>query len=489
MTDFLQLIPSAEGAPALLIGGEAVPATEYEDVTDPATGAVVAAQPLAGNAEVDRAVRAAGAAATTWAGLPGRRRGAVLLRWAQLLRENSEALARLATAEMGKPLGESRGEVERAASEIEYAAGEAARMTGQTIPGDLPEALVVTERIPLGIIAAITPWNFPIVSPVRKIAPALAAGDTVVVKPAEEAPFSALAVVGLLEEAGCIPGAVNVVCGAGPMVGAALVEHPGVDGISFTGSTSVGRRIAETAARRLAPVQLELGGKNAAYVHSAVDLGRVADEIVAAAMQCTGQRCTAISRVVVENDLADELVAALAARVDALTVGPGTDPGTNVGPLVSMRQQHTVVDHVQRGLAGGAIRASAERPVPPDGPYVAPVVLDHVTPDMAVATEEIFGPVLSVLRVEGLDEAIAVVNGTEYGLAASVFSTDMDVALRFMRGVGSGMVHVNHGTASEPHVPFGGVAGSGMGAFSIGDTAKEFFTRLRVGYLRAPAPA
>lgn len=490
-SEALRLVPQANGAPALLIGGAAVPAEEYREVTDPATGAVLAAQPLAGTDEVDRAVRAARGAGRAWAGTPSRRRAAVLLRWAAAVREHREPLARLATAEMGKPLAEARGEVDRSVAEMEFAAGAAPRMAGQTLPGDRPDALVVTERVPLGVVAAVTPWNFPLVSPVRKIAPALAAGNTVVVKPATESPLSTLALVALGERAladvlgeDAPPGVLNVVCGTGSVTGAALVAHPEVAGVSFTGSTSVGRAIAETAGRGLKPVQLELGGKNAAYLHSAADLGAVADEVVAAAMQCTGQRCTALSRVLVEEDVAEEFVAALVSRVDALPVGPGTDPETRVGPLVSARQRDTVLDHLRRGLAEGARRATADRPVPQDGPYLAPVVLDGVLPEMAIAREEVFGPVLSVLRVRGVEEAIAVANDTEYGLASSVFSKDMAVALRFLREVETGMVHVNHGTASEPHVPFGGLGGSGLGAYSCGDTAWEFYTRLKVGYLR-----
>ncbi|MGP4115309.1 aldehyde dehydrogenase family protein [Streptomyces sp. 4N509B] len=483
----LALVPHAKGSPGLFIGGEAVPAARYADVVDPATGETLAPQAMADTADADRAVRAARGAAPGWAATPARRRAAVLSRWAALLAEHRESLARLATAEMGKPLAESRGEVDRAVAEIEHAAGEAPRLTGQTIPGDHPGALVVTERVPLGVVVAITPWNFPVVSPVRKIAPALAAGDAVVVKPAQESPLTALALAALLGEAGCPGGVVNVVTGSGSVAGAALVAHPGVDGVSFTGSTSVGRSIAERAGRDLKPVQLELGGKNAAYVHSAPDLGRVADEIVSAAMQCSGQRCTALSRVLVEEDLADRLVAALVARTDALVVGPGTDPATRVGPLASERQRETVTAYLRRGREEGARQVSADREVPATGPYVAPVILDHVRPEMTVAREEIFGPVLSVLRVRGVEEAVTVANDSAYGLAASVFSTDIDVALRFLRAVETGMVHVNHGTASEPHVPFGGLGGSGLGAYSNGDTAREFYTRTKVGYLRPAA--
>lgn len=480
--DFLDLVPSIDDSPGLFIGGTAVPAEEYENVMNPATGMAVGVQPLAGKVEVNRAVEAAAVAEVST--MSARRRGAVLLRWAQMLQEHRESLAQLATSEMGKPLTESRGEVDRACAEIEYAAGEAPRMTGETIPGDHPESLVITERVPLGVIAAITPWNFPIVAPVRKVAPAFAAGNSVVLKPAKETPLTALAIMALLGEAGCPPGGINVVSGYGSVAGSALAAHAQVDGISFTGSTSRGRGLAERAGRDLKPVQLELGGKNAAYVHSAGDLGKVADEIVSAAMQCTGQRCTAISRVIVEEEVADELVAELVARVKVLPVGPGTDADTKIGPLVSTQHLESVADYVRRGLAAGAQQVTADRPVPDDGPYMAPVIFDHVRPDMDIAREEIFGPVLAVLRTNGVDEAVALTNATEYGLASSVFTTEMGVALRFLRGVDAGMIHVNHGTASEPHVPFGGVNGSGMGAFSIGDTAKDFYTRTKVGYLR-----
>lgn len=487
MSTYADLIPMIDGAAGLLIGGETVAGPRRGNVTNPATGKIVAAQVLADPEHVNRAVSSAAASGEEWSRIPGRTRGSVLLRWAALLREHREALAQLATAEMGKPLAESRGEVERAASEIEFCAGEAPRMTGQTIPGDHTDALVITERAPLGVVAAITPWNFPLVAPVRKIAPALASGDTVVVKPAQETPLSALAVVHLLDQAGLASGAVAVLSGEGSVVGQALIEHEGVAGISFTGSTSVGRRIAETAGRKLTPVQLELGGKNPAYVDSTVDIETTADEIVSAAMQCTGQRCTSISRVIVEEEIADELVTALSDRLEALPVGVGTDPKTKVGPLVSSAHCESVAEYIRRGLNEGATRVTSERPVPEYGPYLAPVLFDHVRSKMSVAQDEIFGPVLSVLRVRGVEEAIEVANDTAYGLAASVFSTDINVALRFLRGVDAGMVHVNHGTSSEPHAPFGGVRSSGMGAFSIGDTAREFYTRIRVGYLRPGA--
>lgn len=457
-------------------------------VTNPADSADrIATVPDSTAGDVDAAVAVARGAAPAWAATPAPARGDVLRRWNELIGEHTEELAALMTREMGKPLAESRGEIGRARLELDYAAGEATRLHGATVPSRAAGQLVFTEREPLGVVAAITPWNFPAVAPIRKLGPALVTGNTVVLKPADATPLTALALAGLLRDAGLPDGVLGVVCGAGATAGARLVEHPDVAAVSFTGSTEVGRGIAEKVARRLGSVQLELGGKNAAYVHSARDLDRVVDQITGAAVQASGQRCTAISRVIVDDAVADDLVARLSARFSALRVGPGTAIDTEVGPLISDEAVQKVVGYIGRGLAEGAVRTTPERDVPA-GRYVAPVVLDHVRPEMAVAREEIFGPVLTVTRVSGVDEAIAVVNDSDYGLAAGVFSTDLDVALRVARATRTGMVHVNHGTISQPHVPFGGVNASGVGEFSIGYTSTEFFTNLKVVYLSPEVP-
>ncbi|MBZ4017640.1 aldehyde dehydrogenase family protein [Streptomyces purpurogeneiscleroticus] len=437
--------------------------------------------------EVDAAVESATRAARHWAATPAPQRGDVLRRWNELIGEHAEELAVLMTREMGKPLAESRGEIGRARLELEYAMGEATRLHGATIPSRMPEQLVYTQRGPLGVVGAITPWNFPAVAPIRKLGPALAAGCPVVLKPAEETPLTALALATLLRDAGLPDGVVNVVCGRGSVVGAHLAAHPKIAGVSFTGSTTVGHEIAASVARRLGVVQLELGGKNAAYVHSADDLGRVVEQITSAAVQTSGQRCTAISRVIVQNEIADELVRLITEKYAALTVGPGLDAAIQVGPLVNEQQRDRVADYVRKGLEQGATRTTPNRAVP-NGPYFAPTVLDHVTPDMVVAREEIFGPVLTVLRVSDVDEAITVANDSDYGLASVVFSREIDVAMKFAREISTGMVHINHGTISQPHVPFGGVHGSGLGEFSIGHTSTEFFTRLKTVYLSPRIP-
>ncbi|MHA6631788.1 aldehyde dehydrogenase family protein [Pseudonocardia sichuanensis] len=464
------------------VGGHRMPADAAMEVRNPATGEVLAAVPASDEAAVSAAVGAARDAAPAWAAAPPQERSRVLGAWADLLVEHRNELSATATAEMGKLLGESQGEVDRAVAEIRFMAGEALRLNGETFPSAVAGTTVYSTRVPVGVVAAITPWNFPVVSPVRKIGPALATGNTVVCKPAAESPLTALALTDLLEEAGLPAGVLNTVCGGGS-TGAALVGHAGVDAVSFTGSTAVGRAIAEVAGRRLVPVQLELGGKNAIYVDASADLDRAVPEIVSAAVQTSGQRCTAISRVLAHRAIADELVQRLADAYDALPVGAGTDPAVEVGPLVSAKQKERVAGYLRGSQEEGAVVATCRTEVP-DGNYVAPVVLDQVVPSMTVAREEVFGPVLSVIRVEDLDEAIEVTNDCEYGLAAAVFASDVAAALEFSQRAEVGMVHVNHGTASQPYVPFGGVASSGMGAYSIGSTAREFFTRLKVVYLR-----
>lgn len=454
--------------------------TESRDPAD--LDRVVGVVPDSTTADIEAAIAAAATALPGWAATPGPVRGDILRRFNELIGENSDELAQLMTREMGKPLAESVGEIGRARGELDYAAGEGMRLHGTTVPSRSPSQLVITDLEPLGVIGAITPWNFPVVAPIRKIAPALVCGNTVVLKPAPATPLTALALATLARDAGVPDGVLNVVTGDGATVGARLVADPRVAGISFTGSTAVGRSIGEAVGGRLGKVQLELGGKNAAYIHSASDLEKAVAHITSAAIQTTGQRCTSISRVLVQDEIADEVVRMLTETYDSYVVGSGLDPATQVGPLVNRGQYDRVAGYVEQGVADGAERTTAPREVP-DGLFYPPTVLDRVAPDMSVAREEIFGPVLSVLRVSSVDEAITITNENEYGLAAVVFSESLDVAMRFSRSVSAGMVHVNHGTISQPHVPFGGVKSSGSGEFSIGFTAKDFFTQTKVTYL------
>jgi aldehyde dehydrogenase (NAD+) len=444
--------------------------------------------PASSLADVEQAVAAAARAAEEWAATPGPQRGGLLMRFAQLLEDSKAELGRIVTLEMGKTLGEAVGEVGRAAVEARFAAGEASRLDGHTFASERAGFTCETVLEPLGVVAAISPWNFPVVTPVRKIAPALACGNAVVFKPASLTPWSATYVVKLLEAAGLPAGVVNLVIGSGREVGDALVDDARVGGITFTGSTAVGIPLYERAARRMARVQLELGGKNPAVVVEHDDLEGAAREIVSAAFLCSGQRCTALSRVIVVDNQADELVERILAHAGRIRVGDGLEEGTTMGPLVSRAQLDTVERYVKLGLESGARLLAGGRRLAPEpdtgGYYYAPTIFDHVAPDSPLALEEIFGPVLPVIRVGGFDEAVDVANGTRYGLAAALFTSKMKLAHAFIRRVQAGMIHINHGTASQAHVPFGGVKDSGQGAYSIGHTAQEFFTNLKTVYVK-----
>jgi acyl-CoA reductase-like NAD-dependent aldehyde dehydrogenase len=443
--------------------------------------------PRSGAADVDAAVASAEAARAVWDQTQAPQRSAILLRFSRLLQDSKDELARIVTLEQGKALSESGGEVTRAATEAAFAAGEAVRLSGQTFPSERAGFSCYTFLQPLGVVAAITPWNFPVVSPVRKIAPALACGNTVVLKPASLTPRSAVYLTSLLEKAGLPPGVLNLVIGSGEC-GERLISDSRIRGISFTGSTAVGVRIAERVAARMAKVQLELGGKNPAIVLDCDDLDGAAQEIAAAAFLCTGQRCTALSRVIVEESQADQLRERLVAHMAKIRVGNGLDPQTTMGPLVSRQQLETVAGYVRKGredcsalVVGG--RQLTENPES-EGYFYAPTLFDQVSASSALAQEEIFGPVLPMIRVKNAEEALQVANSTRYGLAASLFTRNRHLVNEVVQLVESGMVHVNHGTASQAHVPFGGVKDSGQGAFSIGPTVKDAFTNVKTVYIK-----
>jgi len=443
--------------------------------------------PRSDAADVDAAVASASAARAIWEQIQAPQRAAILSRFSQLLLDTKDELARIITLEQGKALCESAGEVARAAAEAAFAAGEAVRLSGQTFPSERRGFSCYTVLQPVGVVAAITPWNFPVVSPVRKIAPALACGNTVVLKPASLTPRSAVYLASLLEEAGLPPGVLNLVIGSGEC-GQRLISDARVRGISFTGSTAVGVGISEQVAARMAKLQLELGGKNPAIVLECDDLDGAAQEIVAAAFLCSGQRCTALSRVIVQESQADQIRQHLVTHMQKIRVGNGLDPQTTMGPLVSRNQLEAVAGYVRKGLndqstlvAGG--QQLTERPES-EGYYYAPTLFDCVSADSALAQEEIFGPVLPMIRVRNAEQAFEVANATRYGLAASLFTGNRHLVEKFVQHVECGMVHVNHGTASQAHVPFGGVKDSGLGAFSIGPTVKDAFTNVKAVYIK-----
>jgi len=448
---------------------------------------VIGEFPRSGSADVDAAVASADTARANWDQTQAPQRAAILLRFSQLLVDSKNELARIVTLEQGKALCESMGEVTRAAAEAAFAAGEAVRLSGQTFPSERPGFSCYTVLRPVGVVAAITPWNFPVVSPVRKIAPALACGNTVVLKPASLTPRSAVYLVSLLEKAGLPPGVINLVTGSGEC-GERLISNIRVRGISFTGSTAVGVHIAEKVAARMAKIQLELGGKNPAIVYECDDLDGAAQEIVAAGFLCSGQRCTALSRVIVEESQAHQLRNHLVDHMAKIRVGNGLDPQTTMGPLVSRQQMDRVAGYVRKGLEGRSNLVVGGRQLNenPDseGYFFAPTLFDQVSANSALAQEEIFGPVLPIIRVRSAEDAFEVANGTRYGLAAALFTGNRHLVDEFVQRVESGMVHVNHGTASQAHVPFGGVKDSGQGAFSIGPTVKDAFTNVKTIYMK-----
>jgi alpha-ketoglutaric semialdehyde dehydrogenase len=472
------------------IAGQWVAATngDYYQSHNPACPSQVIGEfPRSGPADVDAALASAETARAIWNQTQAPQRAAILLRFSQLLLDFKEELARIITLEQGKAVCESVGEVTRAAAEAAFAAGEAVRLSGQTFPSERAGFTCYTVLQPVGVVAAITPWNFPVVSPVRKIAPALACGNTVVLKPASMTPWSAVFITSLLEKAGLPPGVLNLVIGSGDC-GERLISDARVRGISFTGSTAVGIRIAEKVATRMAKVQLELGGKNPAIVLECEDLDTAAQEIVAAAFLCSGQRCTALSRVIVVESQADQLRDRLSLQIAKIRVGNGLDPQTTMGPLVSAEQMKTVAGYVRKGLEDDATLVVGGRPLAEnpetEGYFYAPTLFDRVPPESALAREEIFGPVLPLIRVSGPEEAFEVANSTRYGLAASLFTGNPHLVNEFIQRVESGMVHVNHGTASQAHVPFGGIKDSGQGAYSIGPTVKDAFTNVKTVYIK-----
>ncbi len=471
-----------------LIGGrwrESAETREILNPSDPATP--VGRFHVAGPDDVADAVAAARAALPAWAWAPPAARGAVLAKAAAELRARADELGRLLSDEEGKTLAEGVGEVRRAADILDYYAQEAYRPTGELLASSRPGVEVEVRHHPVGVVGVITPWNFPIAIPAWKIAPALAYGNAVVVKPAEQAPASTWHLVDVLHRAGVPAGVLNLTIGPGSAVGAAMAEHEGIDGLTFTGSTPVGRRLAGQLASRLAKVQLELGGKNALVVLDDADLDTAVECALQGAYGSTGQRCTASSRLVVTRGIHDRFVEALAARLRSLRLGTATDPEAFYGPVASRDQLEQDLSYVEVGEAEGATALVRGEAWDDDGPRVlGPTLFVGGRNDMRIAQEEIFGPVAVAIEVDDLDEALSVVNDSQYGLVASVVTRSLAAADRFKREAQVGMTMVNLPTAGqEYHAPFGGAKASSYGPREQGRAAREFFTESRTSYVRA----
>jgi aldehyde dehydrogenase (NAD+) len=435
-----------------------------------------------------RAVAAAAEAATAWADTPAPVRAQVLFRALEIMDRRAEEIARTITEEEGKPLPDARGEVKRAMNIMEYAAGEGRRMFGYTTPSELPNTVAYTVRRPLGVVGIITPWNFPIAIPAWKMAPALICGNAIVFKPASGTPLSAVKLTEVFEEAGVPPGVLNLVTGPGGSVGNALVESPDVTGISFTGSTEIGTELYTRGASLLKKVQAEMGGKNAVILLADADLDKALGGIVQGAFGSTGQRCTATSRVIVEDGVYDEFMARLLDSTSKLTIGDGLEDGIDISPLSSESQQRTVSEYIATGRAEGATLAYGGQTLSggiyDDGWYVEPTIFTDVAPDMRIAREEIFGPVLTVFRARDLDHAVEISNNVKFGLSSSVYTRDIPRAFRYINTVDAGMVHVNAPTlGGEVHLPFGGLKASGVGQREQGVEAVDFFSEVITVYI------
>jgi succinate-semialdehyde dehydrogenase/glutarate-semialdehyde dehydrogenase len=460
----------------LLIGGEwGAGSAGVIPVIDPATEEAIAEVAGASPQDALDAVAAAHAALPGWAATPPRQRGECLRRAYQLMIDQAGALARLMVVENGKALRDARSEITYAAEFFRWYAEEAVRIEGSLMTAPSGANRIMVSRQPVGVSVLVTPWNFPAAMATRKIGPALAAGCTVVLKPAQETPLSALAIAALLQEAGVPDGVVNVVTTAtpGPVV-SAMLGDPRVRKLSFTGSTEVGRVLLGTAAQTVINCSMELGGNAPFIVFDDADVEAAVDGAFIAKMRNGGEACTAANRFFVHEAVADEFTAALAARLSALTVGPGLDEGTDLGPLVNEATRSKVGMLVAGAASDGARVRTGGRAPDRRGYFYLPTVLDQVPRDAGILSEEIFGPVAPIVRFSAADEAVMLANSTEYGLVAYLYSRDLRRALRVAEALESGMVGVNRGVVSDPAAPFGGVKQSGLGREGAHDGLLEF---------------
>jgi predicted delta-1-pyrroline-5-carboxylate dehydrogenase group 2 len=438
--------------------------------------------------DVQAAVDAAKKSFESWRLMPAPKRAEILFRAGEMLRAQKDDLAKDMTREMGKVLKETGGDVQEAIDMTYYIAAEGRRLHGHTTPSELPDKFMMSIRIPLGVAAMITPWNFPMAIPSWKIIPALVTGNTVVFKPAEDTPLSAHHFVRILHEAGIPPGVVNLVCGSGEAIGPTLVTHPDVSIVSFTGSTEVGKTINQSAAASLKRVSLEMGGKNGIIVMEDADVDLAVDGAIWGGFGTTGQRCTAASRVIVEERVYDEFIEKFVQRAKKLNVGNGLDPKTDMGPCINEQQLFKVEKYVQIGKQEGArLLCGGHRldgGIYDQGFFYAPTIFGEVNANMRIAREEIFGPVVSVIRVKNLDEAIEIANDTPYGLSSAIYTRNVNYAFRAMRDLYTGITYVNSSTiGAEVHLPFGGTKQTGNGHREGGPTVIDLYTEWKTLYV------
>ncbi|MGD6846916.1 alpha-ketoglutaric semialdehyde dehydrogenase GucD [Rossellomorea aquimaris] len=450
---------------------------------------IVGYMQMSNREEADKAVIAAKEAQRVWKKLAGSERGAFLYKAADILERRTNEIAECMTREMGKTLPEAKGETARGVAILRYYAGEGMRKVGDVIPSTDSKALMFTSRVPLGVVGVITPWNFPVAIPIWKMAPALIYGNTVVLKPAQEAAVTAAKVIECFEEAGFPKGVVNFVTGSGSVIGQALTEHPDVNGITFTGSNSVGKSIGLTALARGAKYQLEMGGKNPVIVAADADLDLAVEATISGAFRSTGQKCTATSRVIVEAKIYEEFKERLVAKTKGITIGNGLKDGIWMGPCASEGQMNTVLSYIEKGKQEGARLLTGGNQLTGEGCengyFVEPTIFDNVTSGMTIAQEEIFGPVIALIQVNTLEDGLAIANDVQYGLSASIFTSNISSMLSFIDEMEAGLVRINAESAGvELQAPFGGMKQSSSHSREQGEAAKEFFTSIKTVFVK-----
>lgn len=470
------------------IGGKQVEADKHRSVINPATNESIVEVPLSGKDAVDAAVEAAEKAQKEWRLVPAPKRGEILFEIGRIMKERKERLARLLTMENGKVLEEGRGEVQEGIDMAFYMAGEGRRLFGQTTPAELNNKFDMSVRAPIGVVGLITPWNFPIAIASWKSFPAIIAGNTVVWKPATETPIMAHEMTKIYEEAGLPKGVINVVYGSGGDVGDTMVHHEGIKLISFTGSNDTGRNIASDCGQQLKKVSLEMGGKNAVIVMDDADVELAMEGILWSAFGTSGQRCTACSRVIVHEDVKEQLEKRLLEEMENLAIGDGLDESNTVGPIINKAGLDKIKRYIDIGKDEGAKLLAGGYELTGDkydnGYYFAPTLFTDATIDMRISTEEIFGPVVSLISVKSLDEAIEVNNGVSFGLSSSIFTSNVNAVFKAQRDLDTGIVYVNAGTTgAEIHLPFGGTKGTGNGHRDSGVQALDVFTEWKAVYV------
>ncbi|MGG4144082.1 alpha-ketoglutaric semialdehyde dehydrogenase GucD [Paenibacillus algorifonticola] len=474
------------------IGGEWISSSsgEVEASLNPsAKGEIVGWVQSSGTDDLNAAVLAAREAQPIWRKLAAPARGEYLFKAAAALERRLDEVAETMAREMGKTLPEAKGETARGVAILRYYAGEGMRKTGDVIPSTDSEALMLTTRVPLGVVGVITPWNFPIAIPLWKMAPALIYGNTVVLKPATETAVTAVKLMECLAEAGFPAGTVNLVTGKGSVVGQAMAEHPFIQGITFTGSNQTGKRIGMAALARGAKYQLEMGGKNPLIVAADADLDQAVEAAVNGGFRSTGQKCTATSRVIIANDIFEPFVSKLLARTEELKVGSALASDTWMGPCASEQQYNNVASYIRQGVEEGAVLlhgGGKPEGLDQEGYYIEPAIFDQVDASMAIAREEIFGPVLALLRFDTIEEALAIANDTEFGLSASIFTQNIAHMLSFIQDMDAGLIRINSESAGvELQAPFGGMKQSSSHSREQGQAAIEFFTSIKTVFIKS----